>query len=165
MRTTDAIITEHDAVTGQPHPADARDMASDQEAARVRDSILMPLGIFPVVYVDERAKEWFKQDSKGLKPWLVTLADGSTHRVSRMLDMLAFQPGNKFEANGEGGVNFVSSDLSPAAPISGGATPGLAEVMGYTIANSKMEDRVAALETTIKRLADAIDLLVKRAGG
>ena len=142
MRTTDAVIGHH-GHAGAIVLAEARDMASEAEAAKVRDG----LGIYEAIdhslvggnpYVDERASQWESQDSNGLKPWLVTFRDGSTYRVSRLLDQLADPnlPGGRYIVDGAGGISFVM----PQAPMPGQLTyigPGDGMIhVGTTVENA-----------------------------
>lgn len=151
--TTDAIITEHDAVTGQPHPADPLDMATDQEAAYVRDGFGL-FGVIQSVHVDARSKEWFKQDSKGLKPWMVEFKDKSNLRVSYMLNTLQTQPGNKWVDNGVGGVNFESSSIVPPAPVSGG---GGGDFGGGRAADDPIMDKLREIEKKVDKILDEVN--------
>ncbi len=118
--TTDAVIG-NDPVTGQPTHPDARDMASDAEAGSLRDALmLLSPAVVKELHVDRRAQEWASQDSAGLKPWLLEFNDGTTQRVSRMLDLLDQQPGSKWASNGAGGVILSIPNLAPPDLVSGG---------------------------------------------
>ncbi len=153
MRTTDAVITTSDPVTGQLVLADARDMASDAEQARVRDMLYGALdtSLSSNPYVDRRTEGWAQQDSSGLKPWLVTFKDGSTYRVSRMLDQLVDSPGSKFVLDGNGGVTFVPKGYTEPAPIAG---PG-PNVFGNMDPES-LEDWQKALFAQLDRIEAAL---------
>jgi len=147
VRTTDAVIVTQDAGTGQPTHPNPLDMASNAEAAKVRDG----LGIYEAFdqtlaenpYIDEREKHWAKKDSNGLHPWMVQFKDGSGYRVSRILDMLDQEPGSKWVPNAAGGVNFVppqSPTVSQGAPDGGQHAGGGGPLMGGRAAQDPVMD-------------------------
>ena len=113
-RTTDAVITMSDPVTGEIKGADPLDMASQAEA----DAAVAAYGAFGKVFIDDREALWAKKDSRpDWHPFLIHFDDGSTYRVSRMADQLADNPGSKFVPDGHGGITFVPKDYTEPAPI------------------------------------------------
>ena len=115
MRT---IVT--DAIDQNGVPVEANRMATQNEAVTLRDSF-WPLNVLADIpinpYIDTAQLHFTQQDSHGLSAWLIAFKDGSTYRVSHMLDMMEQQPGSKWVPDGSGGVKYLVPP-KPEAPIS-----------------------------------------------